>query len=191
MLVEIPYRGNDLRNKLCIGDGRKLDKPDTVRKFIKQIRGDLQAEARLAGAAYAGQCQQAMFTESLCDRRDFLFAPYEAGKELRERAGAYIRRGGSSGAHARNRTSKRRVKLTRARGTQIWNNFFLPLVMLQNDDLFPVSLGLFAWNTQYYHAPQLRLLVIVGSMVAIIPVILTFLILQRYWRAGLAEGSIK
>jgi len=75
--------------------------------------------------------------------------------------------------------------------TQIWNNFFLPLVMLQNDKLYPVSLGLYSWNSQIYYAPQLRILVVVGSMIAIVPVVIAFLLLQRYWRAGLAEGSVK
>jgi multiple sugar transport system permease protein len=75
--------------------------------------------------------------------------------------------------------------------TQIWNNFFLPLVMLQDDALYPVTLGLYAWNSQVYLAPELRLLVIVGSLVAIVPVIIAFLLLQRYWRTGLAAGSIK
>lgn len=74
---------------------------------------------------------------------------------------------------------------------QIWNNFFLPLVMLQNDDLYPLNLGLYMWNSQTYLAPELRLLVIVGSLVSIVPVIIAFLTLQRYWRTGLADGSIK
>jgi multiple sugar transport system permease protein len=75
--------------------------------------------------------------------------------------------------------------------TQIWNNFFLPLVMLQDDALYPVTLGLYAWNSQVYLAPELRLLVIVGSLVAIVPVIIAFLLLQLFWRSGLAAGSIK
>ena len=28
----------------------------------------------------------------------------------------------------------------------IWNNFFLPMVMLQKESLFPVTLGLYQWN---------------------------------------------
>jgi len=74
---------------------------------------------------------------------------------------------------------------------QIWNNFFLPLVMLQNDKLYPLNLGLYTWNSQNYLAPQLRLLVVVGSLVSIIPVIIVFLALQRFWRTGLAAGAVK
>jgi len=75
--------------------------------------------------------------------------------------------------------------------TQIWNNFFLPLVMLQDDTLYPLNLGLYTWNSQIYLAPELRLLVIVGSLVAIVPVVIAFLMLQRFWQTGLAAGSVK
>jgi multiple sugar transport system permease protein len=73
----------------------------------------------------------------------------------------------------------------------IWNNFFLPLIMLQDERLFPVTLGLVSWNGQVAQIPQLRLLVIVGSLLSIAPLILAFLGLQRYWRSGLAAGGVK
>lgn len=73
----------------------------------------------------------------------------------------------------------------------IWNNFFLPLVMLSNDELYPVTLGLYAWNSQTNAVPELRTAVIVGSFVAIVPLILAFLGLQRFWRGGLAAGGVK
>lgn len=75
---------------------------------------------------------------------------------------------------------------------QIWNNFFLPLVMLRSESLFPVTLGLFIWNSQAtQQAPELRTLVIVGSLVSVAPLAVAFLSLQRYWRAGLAAGGVK
>ena len=73
----------------------------------------------------------------------------------------------------------------------IWNNFFLPLIMLQNDRLFPVTLGLFSWQSQISRDPQLLLLTVVGSFVSVVPLVITFLSLQRYWKAGLATGSVK
>lgn len=73
----------------------------------------------------------------------------------------------------------------------IWNNFFLPLVMLQNHKLFPVTLGLYAWQSQTSRIPLLQVLVIVGSLVSVIPLIITFLALQRYWRSGLSAGAVK
>lgn len=73
----------------------------------------------------------------------------------------------------------------------IWNNFFLPLIMLRDESLFPVTFGLYNWNTQLNNVPQLRSLVLVGSFVSIVPLIVTFLSLQRFWRNGLGAGAVK
>jgi multiple sugar transport system permease protein len=73
----------------------------------------------------------------------------------------------------------------------IWNNFFLPLVMLQNSKLYPVTLGLYNWNSTITQAPQLQLFVIVGALVSIVPLILAFLSLQRFWQSGLGAGGVK
>ena len=73
----------------------------------------------------------------------------------------------------------------------IWNNFYLPLIMLQDDRLFPVTLGLFSWQSQLSRNPQLLLLTIVGSLVSVIPLVVTFLSLQRYWKSGLSAGAVK
>jgi multiple sugar transport system permease protein len=76
-----------------------------------------------------------------------------------------------------------------------WNNFFLPLVMLSNDDLFPLTVGLRTW---YQSATigsgggqALFNVIVAGSLVAIIPLIIAFLLLQRYWRGGLTIGALK
>ncbi|MER8225992.1 carbohydrate ABC transporter permease [Streptomyces sp. NPDC094143] len=73
----------------------------------------------------------------------------------------------------------------------IWNNFLLPLVMLQDDRLYPVTLGLFTWQSQTSRLPELQTLTIVGALISVVPIVLTFLLLQRYWRAGLAAGAVK
>jgi multiple sugar transport system permease protein len=73
----------------------------------------------------------------------------------------------------------------------IWNNFFLPMVMLQKESLFPITLGLYEWNGQTARAPLLQESVITGSLVSIVPVIIVFVLLQRFWRTGLASGSLK
>jgi multiple sugar transport system permease protein len=73
----------------------------------------------------------------------------------------------------------------------IWNNFFLPMVMLQKESLFPITLGLYEWNGQTARAPLLQQSVITGSLVSIVPVIVVFALLQRFWRTGLAAGSLK
>lgn len=73
----------------------------------------------------------------------------------------------------------------------IWNNFFLPLIMLRNNDLYPVTLGLYTWNSQVSQFPEMRTLAITGSLVSIVPLLISFLILQRFWRNGLGAGGIK
>lgn len=73
----------------------------------------------------------------------------------------------------------------------IWNNFFLPLVMLRSSSLFPVTLGLYTWNSNVSQYPDLRTLVLIGSFVSIIPLLIAFLSLQRFWRSGLGSGAVK
>jgi multiple sugar transport system permease protein len=74
----------------------------------------------------------------------------------------------------------------------IWNNFLLPVVMLQNQNLYPITLGLFAWNSQQYAGQTpLQTIVITGSLVSIAPLVIAFIFLQRFWRSGLGAGGIK
>ncbi|MCU1494725.1 MAG: putative integral rane transport protein [Acidimicrobiaceae bacterium] len=74
-----------------------------------------------------------------------------------------------------------------------WNNYFLPLIMLNNPRLFPVTVGLADWNSQATTgsgSQALYNIVITGSLLSIIPLIVAFLFLQRYWRNGLSLGSV-
>ncbi|MER7757341.1 carbohydrate ABC transporter permease [Kitasatospora sp. NPDC097643] len=75
--------------------------------------------------------------------------------------------------------------------TAIWNNFFLPLVMLSDSKLFPVSLGLYSWNTLTRSEPTFYPLVVTGSLLAVVPLVVAFVSLQRHWKAGLTAGSVK
>jgi multiple sugar transport system permease protein len=73
----------------------------------------------------------------------------------------------------------------------VWNGFLLPLIMLGDERLFPVTLGLYTWNTQVNQVPELRGLVLVGALMSIAPLIVAFLLLQRFWRNGLGAGAVK
>ncbi|OKK06907.1 sugar ABC transporter permease [Streptomyces sp. CB03234] len=75
--------------------------------------------------------------------------------------------------------------------TAIWNNFFLPLVMLSDQRLFPLSLGLYAWNSNAHAEPDFYPLVVTGSLLAVVPLVVAFVSLQRHWKAGLTAGSVK
>jgi multiple sugar transport system permease protein len=77
-----------------------------------------------------------------------------------------------------------------------WNNYFLPLVMLSDNRLFPVTVGIGLWQStaSTYGAAggqSLWSIIVLGALVSVIPLILAFLTLQRYWRGGLAIGSLK
>ena len=72
----------------------------------------------------------------------------------------------------------------------IWNSFFLPLIVLTDFNLFPVSLGLATWNFDPSSHEILYDLIVTGSFIAVLPLVAMFLFLQRYWRAGLAFGSV-
>ena len=73
----------------------------------------------------------------------------------------------------------------------VWNNFLLPLVMLRDSRLYPVTLGLATWNSQVTRQADILLYVIVGALLSILPLVIAFLALQRFWRTGLSDGAVK
>lgn len=73
----------------------------------------------------------------------------------------------------------------------IWNNFFLPLFMLNGERTFPVTLGLFSWVQQAQTARDMNTLVLSGSLLSIIPLAIFMFALQKYWRSGILMGSLK
>jgi multiple sugar transport system permease protein len=76
-----------------------------------------------------------------------------------------------------------------------WNNYFLPLIMLNNPQLYPVTVGLAAWSSQSAggggSTGALLSSVVTGSLLSVIPLIAAFLLLQRYWQSGLSTGGVK
>jgi len=63
----------------------------------------------------------------------------------------------------------------------IWNNYLLPLIMLNDEQLFPITVGL----------TNARFLAIPGALISAIPLLIGCVFLGRYWRSGLGMGSIK
>jgi multiple sugar transport system permease protein len=78
---------------------------------------------------------------------------------------------------------------------QTWNNYFLPLIMLNDPELYPITVGLARWSSQAAASGgasgDLVPLVITGSLLSIIPLVVAFLVLQRYWQFGLLTGGVK
>jgi ABC-type glycerol-3-phosphate transport system permease component len=69
-----------------------------------------------------------------------------------------------------------------------WNEFILALVLLRNPAHYTLTLGINAQLGQYtsdYH------LIAAASMIAAIPVFLVYLLLQRQFERGVAEGALK
>ena len=75
-----------------------------------------------------------------------------------------------------------------------WNNFFLPLAMLTSPELLPVTVGLNRWQSLSNAGAggeQVWNLIVTGAFVSVLPLILSFLTLQRYWQGGLSLGAVK
>lgn len=73
----------------------------------------------------------------------------------------------------------------------IWNNYFLPLVMLSDSRLYPITLGLNNWLGQVERLPEFYELTTGGVLLSLIPLGIAMVVLQRLWRGGLTEGAVK
>ncbi|GAC1464703.1 MAG: carbohydrate ABC transporter permease [Ktedonobacteraceae bacterium] len=70
----------------------------------------------------------------------------------------------------------------------IWNDFFIPLLFLQKDEMHTLPMAIFSFVGQYNNNwPLIFASVIVSSL----PLILLFLLLQRYFIKGIASGALK
>jgi multiple sugar transport system permease protein len=75
-----------------------------------------------------------------------------------------------------------------------WNNYFLPLVMLSDSELYPLTVGLTTWFNLAQQEAGTRMLfnlVVTGSLLAIVPLVVAFVLLQRFWRSGASAGALK
>lgn len=76
----------------------------------------------------------------------------------------------------------------------IWNNYFLPLIMLKDPAWYPLTVGINQWNklgSSAGNGALIQNLVITSALLTIVPLIIAFLSLQRYWQSGLSLGAIK
>jgi len=74
-----------------------------------------------------------------------------------------------------------------------WNNYFLPLIMLSKPNLYPLTVGLTQWSNQAHGAGAQPVynLVVTGALLTIVPLIVVFFLLQRFWQSGLSAGGVK
>lgn len=72
--------------------------------------------------------------------------------------------------------------------TFVWNDYFWATVLVQGQHAMPVTAGLYALNGQWVAAWHL---VSAGSIVAALPPVLMFFLMQRHFIAGLTLGATK
>ncbi|MFF1696405.1 carbohydrate ABC transporter permease [Streptomyces sp. NPDC058257] len=74
----------------------------------------------------------------------------------------------------------------------IWTNYLLPVLMLADDKLQPVTVGIVGWQAQRGIGSAVPYnVVITAALISVIPLVVLFLCLQRFWRSGLVAGSLK
>lgn len=71
-------------------------------------------------------------------------------------------------------------------GVNAWNDFLGPLIYLQNDKLYTLSLGLTFFQTM--HGIQFNLLM-AASCLVVLPVVAVFLFFQRFFIEGITLGG--
>lgn len=72
--------------------------------------------------------------------------------------------------------------------TFIWNDYFWATVLTQGADTQPVTAGLYSLNGQWVAAWHL---VSAGSIVAAMPPVIMFFLMQKHFIAGLTLGAVK
>ncbi|MDF1568727.1 MAG: carbohydrate ABC transporter permease [Spirochaetaceae bacterium] len=71
---------------------------------------------------------------------------------------------------------------------QAWNNYLWPLIVLRDNLKFTIPIGLNSLLTPYGNNYDV---LISGAVLATVPIILIFVIFQKYFIAGLTAGGVK
>lgn len=69
-----------------------------------------------------------------------------------------------------------------------WNDFMWPLIVLNDANLHTLPVALASMSREHVQDNELMM---AGSVVTVLPVLLLFLVLQRYYLQGLLVGSVK
>ncbi|MCL6444418.1 MAG: carbohydrate ABC transporter permease [Alicyclobacillus sp.] len=77
-----------------------------------------------------------------------------------------------------------------------WNNYFLPLVLLNDSNLYPVTVGMSVWLSNLMlnssgNTVPLYPLIMTGTFITILPMAVVFLFLRKFIVNGVANGAIK
>lgn len=69
-----------------------------------------------------------------------------------------------------------------------WNDFMWPLIVLTDHDVQTLPVALAALSREHVQDAELMM---AGAVITVMPVLLLFLLLQRYYMQGLLVGSVK
>jgi multiple sugar transport system permease protein len=69
-----------------------------------------------------------------------------------------------------------------------WNDFMWPLIVLTDQAHYTLPVALAALSREYYMETEMMM---AGAVLTVLPVLLLFLLLQRYYIQGLLLGSVK
>jgi multiple sugar transport system permease protein len=69
-----------------------------------------------------------------------------------------------------------------------WNNFLWPLIILTDRKKWTLQLGLSNLGSNFYNYQHYQM---AGALISIVPIIIVYLISQRYVEQGLSTGGIK
>ena len=69
-----------------------------------------------------------------------------------------------------------------------WNNLIWPALTIRQQDLMPLTQGLWAYQTEYFTRYGLTM---AGLLIGSIPLVLLFIFTSRWFVAGLTSGAIK
>jgi len=70
----------------------------------------------------------------------------------------------------------------------VWNDFMWPLIILTDQDHYTLPVALAALSREHVQDSEMMM---AGSVLTILPVLLLFIVLQRYYMQGLLAGSVK
>lgn len=69
-----------------------------------------------------------------------------------------------------------------------WNDFMWPLIVLNDNDMYTLPVALANMAGEYVQETELMM---AGAVVTVLPVMLVFVVLQRYYLQGILQGSMK
>jgi multiple sugar transport system permease protein len=76
-----------------------------------------------------------------------------------------------------------------------WNSYLIPLLVLTDPNLFPITIGLNDWNRQSVSplagGEILYPIIVTASLLAALPIMVLFVAMHRQLRSGLAMGAVR